>query len=1323
MRAPEAADRARPAADRRSCSQGGAALSSKTILVPRTPRQGEPTRHDHHEDSLLEPPGGLPEVPGYHLHHHVASGGMGVVYAATSLATRRKVALKLVHPDLHDASNAERILREARALTTLAHPGIVQYVDHGVTERGIPYLAMEWLDGVDLETRLRDGPLSLEDSLALTIRVAEALAAAHGQGVIHRDIKPANILLVDGRPEDARLLDFGVARLADRNATLTLPGRIIGTPAYMSPEQARGAADLDARSDLFSLGCVLYECASGEPAFAGEHVVAVLAKVLMESPPRLRELVPGLPTALDELVARLLEKDPARRIGSARELALRLRGLGPGRTEPPAVVPEALTRDEQALRSVLLCRGRPDTVAPPVDLARLADEHHGYHVTLADGTRLIVMDRGGEPSDQAATAARCALRLREQAPWLAIAVASGLGLFTGREIVGQVLDRGAALLSRATPGRIHIDDVTASLLDASFELEDDDGGPTLVVMRAVQPGARRLMGKTTPLVGRGRELAFLEAAFDECVQGRCASAIAVVADAGVGKSRLRDELDARLRARPGAAVTTLIGRADPLRAQAPFSLLAQVLHGAAGLDDGAAPLVRRRALHTRIARHVAPGDVDRVALYLGELLSAFPDDAPLELELARHDATVMRARIEEAWCTWLRAESDACPVLFVLEDLHWADAATAQVMDAALEVLRGSPVLVLALARPSVRQRFPALWKQRELQVLELPPLPDRAARQLVQDVLGPEVEPSDVERIVAGARGNAFFLEELIRAFASRTGAELPDSVLGMMQARLGALSAAERQVLRAASVFGQTAWRGGIAALLGAGAEVEALDDALARLVDAEWLSPCDRSQIPGQDEYCFRHALVSDVAYASLTDVDRPVGHRLAGRWLERMGGQEAVVLAGHFQLGEDHARAAEWFATAADRAFQRHELDVVRQLAERGLLVAGPGRIRGRLLQRRAEVQALSGHHQEATATALAALEELPADDPRWYVTASEAALAMGRSGQTTQVLEIVDRLIAREPSGMDAALSFVEVARAALPLAAAGQAATAVRLLDKIIGVTSAMAAADLGVVGHMHSARALRALVASDPATSYRELAAATDGFKHAGRIRDAIEHMAAAGFFLIELGGLERGEAILRRTIERSTELRLEHVAAVARHNLGRRIAEALDLEHQALASFERHGNQRMTGLTHCHIAAILLEARRPHDAAAHVDAALERLHGHPASRSLARATRARIRMALGEPALDDAEAAIRDLEALDLVQEGESLVRLTFAEALAAAGRMDEARAAILAAERSLEERAERIDDEALRTSFRLRLPENARISQLAREWHAVS
>jgi tetratricopeptide (TPR) repeat protein len=1302
-------------------------MSPKTIIVPPEERQ-----HDEEmpQAGREEQPTGViesfPVVPGYNILGHAASGGMGVVYAATQLETDRKVALKLVRPERHNPAAAERILREIRALSALTHPGIVEYVDHGVTEYGVPYLAMEWLDGIDLETRLHDGPLSLEDTLALAIRVAEALAVAHEHGVIHRDIKPANIFLVGGRPEDARLLDFGVAQLGERTWTLTLPGRIIGTPTYMSPEQAT-AAELDPRADLFSLGCVLHECLCGEPAFSGEQLMAVLAKILMESPPRIGELVPGIPSTLDEIIAKLLEKNREHRIGRAQELAQRLRSLVAGQSEPFAAVAEALTREEQVLRSVLFFCGRAEPGTPPVDLAALASEHLGYHVILADATGLIVLDRGGVASDQAATAARCALALRERAPHLAIAVASGQGLVTRRSLMGQVLDRGAELLLRSTPGHIRIDDVTASLLDAGFVVGDDDG-LTLLAVRDVQPGARRLMGKTTPLVGRSKELAFLEAAFEECVQARCATAIVVIADAGVGKSRLRHEFDDRVRARHGPAVTTLISRADPMRAQAPFAMMARAVHEAAGLADGESVRVRLRKLRARISRHVAREDVERVALYLGELVSAFPNDAPIELQLAREDSATMRSRIQAAWCTWLRAESDANPVLFVLEDLHWADAATVQVMDAALEELEGSSMLVLALARPTVHQRFPSLWRQREVQLLDLPPLPLRAARMLVHQVLGDAVEPADVERIVNGARGNAFFLEELIRAVGgSRAGDELPDSVLGMMQARLAALPARERQVLRAASVFGPTAWRGGVRELLGPEAPVAELGPTLARLVEAEWLIHHPRSQIPCEDEYSFRHALVCDAAYATLTDADRRVGHRLAGRWLEQAEGQEAVVLAEHFQRGEDHDKATTWFAIAVDQASERHELDVVLQLVVRGLKHSVPGESRGRLLQRRAEVCAGTGHHHEAAEAALAALEELPSDSSRWYAAAGEAALAMGRAGRAAHVIEFVDRLVKLEPAGVDGAINFVTVARAAVPLAVAGEATTAMRLLDKIIQVTSVMGDEDPEIVGHMHAAQALRAVVTGDPGMAYQEMEAAIAAFGGAGSLRNELEHSVGAGFFLLELGCIERAEAILRRTIERSAELRLDHLCAVARHNLGRRIGEAgrvedgLELERQALVSFERHGNQRMLGLTRCHVAWILLQDGRADEAMPHADMAVELLERHAASLSIARATRARICLAVGavEHALGDAKAAIDGLEALDRVQEGESLIRLTWAEALAAAGRADEALAAILAAQRSLEERALRIDSEELRTSFSSRVPENARIVRLAREW----
>lgn len=1304
-------------------------MASKTIIVPRVRRlyQG-PSPRDGEDASS-----GIPEVPGYRILGRVASGGMGVVFAAVSERTHAKVALKLVRAEHGSATAVERIHREIDVLRSLHHPGIVRYVDHGSTAAGVPYLAMEWLDGIDLEARLRGGPLSLEDTLALAIGVSEALAAAHDQGVIHRDIKPGNIFLVEGRPRAPRLLDFGVARLSEPSTTLTIPGRIIGTPDYMSPEQARGGVDLDARADLFSLGCVLYECTSARRPFAGEHVMAVLAKVLMESPTPLCELVPEVPRALDELVARLLEKDPLRRLGSARELALHLRGLAAGKDERLPSTPEALTRDEQALRSVLFFRSRGDASAdaPPVDLVQLAAEHLGDHVTLIDGTRLIVMDRAGEASDLAATAARCALALRERAPHFAIAVASGQSMVKGRSIMGQVLDRGAALLLRASAGHIGIDDVTTSLLDASFEVDrEHDDGFTLVAVRELLPGARRLMGKATPLVGRSKELAFLEAAFTDCVEERCATAVVVVADAGGGKSRLRHELDARLQAHE-VPVTTLIGRADPLHAQAPFSLLARVLSGAAGLEDGEPAAVRRHKLRARVSRYLsgadadadAKADVESVVLYLGEIVGAHPDDAPLELRLAREDSSTLRSRIQAAWRTWVEAETTGSPVLLVLEDLHWADAASVLAIDAILGDLEDAPLMVLTLARPSVYERFPSLWAEREPERLELPPLSQRAARKLVRQVLGSTVASDDVERIVAGARGNAFFLEELIRAAAEGSGDEIPDSVLGMMQARLRTLSTFERQVLRAASVFGETAWRGGIRLLLGREAEVEALGPTLVRLVDDEWLTSHPRSQIPSEVEYGFRHALVGDAAYATLTDADRRVGHRLAARWLERAGNQEAVVLAEHFQRGEDHAAATAWFAVAADRAFERHELDVVQQIVERGLDHAEPGEARGRLLLRRAEVHAVSGQHRDTAEAALAALEELPSGSPRWYAAAGEAVLAMGRSGQTVRVGRILDRLLATDLVSCKGAMGLVQ---AGVPLASAGEATRSRQLVEKIIELAATMTEDDHEAAGTMNAARTMLAIVTGDP-SAYRTMEASAIAFERAGILRSSLEGYAGAGFLLLELGCIERGEALLQRTIERAATLRLEHVCAVARHNLGHRLAEAgridegLELEWEALASFARHGNQRMTGLTRCRIAWILFLGGRAHDAIKHLDAALELLEHHPANRGIAQATRARVHLAQGNAAhaLHDAQAAIEVLASVEHLQEGESLIRVTWAEALAAVGRTEEANAAILAAKRSLDERAQRIDDPQLRESFSTRLPENARIAQLARQW----
>jgi serine/threonine protein kinase len=241
----------------------------------------------------------------FQVERFAGAGAMGLVYRARDTQTGEWVALKvLAH------GSAERFLREARALSEVTHPHIVRYVDHGHTEVGEPYLAMEWLEGADLAQKLQGGPLPIAQALGLARSIAGALAVAHGRGVVHRDVKPSNLFLVAGDPARVKVLDFGAARFVRTTAAPTASGIVLGTPGYIAPEQVNEDRAVDGRADVFSLGCVLYECIAGRPAFVAQHVLALLGKILREDPPPLRELVPHAPKDLEDLLSAMLAKDP-----------------------------------------------------------------------------------------------------------------------------------------------------------------------------------------------------------------------------------------------------------------------------------------------------------------------------------------------------------------------------------------------------------------------------------------------------------------------------------------------------------------------------------------------------------------------------------------------------------------------------------------------------------------------------------------------------------------------------------------------------------------------------------------------------------------------------------------------------------------------------------------------------------------------------------------------------------------------------------------------------------------------------------------------------
>ena len=309
---------------------------------------------------LLEPttePGMVGRLGPYEIAGVLGRGGMGVVLQGFDPVLHRPVAIKVIAPELAASASARRrFAREARAATAVAHEHVVAI--HAVAESagGLPYLVMPYVAGKSLQERIDgDGPLGVAEILRIGMQAAAGLAGAHAQGLVHRDIKPANILLENG-VERVKITDFGLARVVD-DASLSQSGVIAGTPEYMSPEQARGEA-VDARSDLFSLGAVLYAMATGHPPFRAGNPLAILRRICDDPPRPVREINAEIPPWLAAIIAQLLAKNPADRFGSATEVSQLLAHhlaevQQPGWKEPTVIAPRRRARRPLVAAGVL----------------------------------------------------------------------------------------------------------------------------------------------------------------------------------------------------------------------------------------------------------------------------------------------------------------------------------------------------------------------------------------------------------------------------------------------------------------------------------------------------------------------------------------------------------------------------------------------------------------------------------------------------------------------------------------------------------------------------------------------------------------------------------------------------------------------------------------------------------------------------------------------------------------------------------------------------------------------------------------------------------
>ncbi len=777
-------------------------------------------------------------------------------------------------------------------------------------------------------------------------------------------------------------------------------------------------------------------------------------------------------------------------------------------------------------------------------------------------------------------------------------------------------------------------------------------------------------------------------------------------------------------------------RGDPLRAGSALGLLAQLIRDACGIREGGSLEDRRGRLRRRAALHVRPADAPRVAQFLGEIIGTpFDDAGNPELRAARQDLRIMSEQMRRAWEEFLAAECAAHPVLIVLEDLHWGDPSTVRFLDESLKNLTRQPWMVLALTRPEIFDVFPKLWKDRNVQEIRLTPLPRRASERLVREVLGPEVSAQLAAHLAAQADGNAFYLEELIRAVAERAGAPssegsspeaaLPATVLAMVQTRLEGLDTDSRRVLRAASVFGTTFWPSGVAALLGAGTGPQPTEGWIDLLVTREVLVRRQTSRFADEEEIAFRHTLLREGAYAMLTERDRVLGHRLAGEWLELRGERDTMLLAQHFEIGGEPARAGVFYLRAAEQALRGADLAAAQRHAERALACGLDPEARLECLAGLCEVYAWQAEWERSAEYGAEVQRLAPEGSVPWLkgVTAQQgAAFRLGRPQEFMQALFTLMG-VDPAPDATGAAVQCLSIGILVTCLMA--QFMFVEGILKQVDDLVAPIGAGDPIARGWQHLSHACwEGGATGDLWAALAHVKAARLCFESANDLAHAQLTQTFLAGIQWNLGMFAEAERELRGMVVSSGD----HLVALARQfylTLALIERGALDEAHELatrrleIARAKPQGTDVIReGEARWLLGQIALRADDLEGAEREISAGIDALRLTPLVWQLAATSLASVRLRLGRAgeAVALAREAMEAMEAHGGAGYRGGEVRLVYAETLYAVGHDEEADAVLAVARDDLLARAERITDADARERYLLVLPENARTLALA-------
>jgi len=918
----------------------------------------------------------------YEICEELGKGGMGVVYKAEDIKLSRMVAIKLLPSELTDDLEArERFVHEARTASALDHPNICTIYEIDETEEGRIFIAMAFYSGRALQKKIKQGPLSIKETIDIVIQVAQGLSKAHGKGIVHRDIKPANVMLGDDGV--VKIVDFGLAKLAG-GAQLTRTSEIMGTVAYMSPEQASGES-VDQRTDIWSLGVVFYELLTGHLPFQGENEQSMLHAIIHKTPDPPMDLKKDIPEEAECIVLNCLRKQPERRYQSAdrlisdltklkislekekedlstkkrleagREMERRQATILSGEILGYAEVLESLETEGAAL-VINRCFTMLDSVIRKYE-SRI-DEITSGRFMASFGIPLAIED-APKKAINAAIELRNSLDTFNKRENIRIPLGVRIGINSGTvvagvgttdkvySVIGEDVNLAAQLRDMSTKNNITIGPLTYRYTKNDFEFEALDSVSlegrtepiTVFKLLSVKErvyrarlGAERMI--YSDMVGRENELDKLKLHVFKAINGE-GSIVNLIGEAGIGKSRLVEELNRNDELKK---VTLMRGRALSIGSNLSFHPVIDILKSWAQIKEEDPPAASAQKIE-KVIRNVFPEGVSEIFPFIATLMGIKLTGKHAE-RIKGIEGDALEKLILKNIRDLIAKASVIKPLVFVLEDLHWADSTSVDLFESLFRLAESKSILFINVMRPNyetserilrtIRNRYPAFSTE-----IHLEPLDDSQCEALIGNLLNMEALPIRIKELIARrAEGNPFFIEEVARSFIDDGIVEIenghfrvtekidsvviPETINDVIMARVDKLGEQTKSLLRSASVIGRNFF---YKILTDVAKSIEEIDDKLEHLKEVQLIKERRRMK---ELEYLFKHALAWDAVYNSILLNKRKQLHLDVARSIESVFSERLPefygMLALHYSRGENLEKSEEYLIKAGEEALK-------------------------------------------------------------------------------------------------------------------------------------------------------------------------------------------------------------------------------------------------------------------------------------------------------------------------------------------------------------------------------------------------------------------